>query len=69
MSWSSDGRHLLFFRNTPDTFADLWILPLIGERKPYPYLNTVNAESAGRFSPDSHWRLTRPMSRAGRKCT
>ena len=55
MSWSSDGRHLLFFRNTPDTFADLWILPLIGERKPYPYLNTVNAESAGRFSPDSHW--------------
>lgn len=55
MSWSSDGRNLLFFRITPDTFGDLWILPLSGERTPYPYLNTVNTEFAGRFSPDSRW--------------
>ncbi len=49
LSWSPDGRHLLFMRITPDTLADLWILPLFGDRKPYPYLNTVNQETGGQL--------------------
>ena len=55
LSWSPDGRHLLFMRITPDTLADLWVLPLFGDRKPYPYLNTPNQETGGQFSPDGHW--------------
>ena len=30
-------------------------MPLEGERKPWPWLNTPFAESAGRFAPDGKW--------------
>jgi Tol biopolymer transport system component len=31
---------------------DLWILPLGGGAKPYPFVRSPYAESGGRFSPD-----------------
>jgi Tol biopolymer transport system component len=31
---------------------DLWILPMDGEKKPFPYLATAASETEGRFSPD-----------------
>jgi dipeptidyl aminopeptidase/acylaminoacyl peptidase len=37
------------------TAADLWLLPLSGERKPVPYLQTPFDEMAARFSPDGRW--------------
>src|SRR5262249_1292985 len=40
LSWSPDGQNILFQRNTSQTLFDLWVLPLSGDRKPYPYLNT-----------------------------
>jgi Tol biopolymer transport system component len=55
LSVSPDGRYILFQRNTQETSADLWILPLFGDRKPRKYLNTAVAEFAGRISPDGHW--------------
>src|SRR5262249_41250316 len=55
-SWSSDGRFVLYYTSgDPKTKADLWVLPMFGERKPFPFLQTEAYESMGRFSPDGRW--------------
>jgi hypothetical protein len=56
-SWSPDGRFLLYIAvpGSPTTGNDLWVLPLFGDRKPYPYLQTRFNEWGGRFSPDGRW--------------
>jgi serine/threonine protein kinase/Tol biopolymer transport system component len=54
-SWSADGKYLLFGRNDPQTKSDLWILPLTGERKPFPFARTEFSEIQGTFSPDGRW--------------
>jgi len=33
----------------------LWILPMQGDSKPFPYLPTADGEGGGRFSPDARW--------------
>jgi predicted Ser/Thr protein kinase len=53
--WSPDGRYLLYQEIGPQTQSDLWALPLFGDRKPFPVLNTRFAERAGAFSPDGGW--------------
>jgi len=55
MSWSSDGRFLLYTAVAPKTKSDLWVLPMQGDRKPFPLLVTDYNQSWGRFSPDSRW--------------
>jgi Tol biopolymer transport system component len=55
--WSKDGRFILSFAGgaqTP-TKADLFLLPVTGERKPITLLNTPANELGGRFSPDGHF--------------
>jgi Tol biopolymer transport system component len=56
-SWSPDGRSILYFTgvSSPRTGADLFVLPLSGDRKPVPFLNTQFNEIAGHFSPDGRW--------------
>jgi Tol biopolymer transport system component len=56
-SWSPDGRSILYFTgtSTSQTGADLFVLPLSGDRKPIPFLNTQFNEIAGHFSPDGRW--------------
>jgi serine/threonine protein kinase len=34
---------------------DIWVLPLLGGGKPYPYLRTEFAENQPRLSPDGRW--------------
>ena len=46
---SPDGKYLLF------GFGDILALPLTGERKPEPYLQTKYTEFGGTFSPDGRW--------------
>jgi serine/threonine protein kinase len=53
--WSSDGQFILYDVIDPKTRGDLWILPLSGDRKPFPYLQTQFTERHGQFSPDGHW--------------
>jgi serine/threonine protein kinase/Tol biopolymer transport system component len=53
--WSSDGRFILFLVEAPSTGADLWVLPLFGDRKPFPFLQTQFNELPGGFSPDGRW--------------
>jgi eukaryotic-like serine/threonine-protein kinase len=54
-SWSPDGRFLLYDAENPKTGWDLWVLPLSGERKPQPFVQTEFREEFGRFSPDGRW--------------
>ncbi|MBZ5579127.1 MAG: protein kinase [Acidobacteriia bacterium] len=53
--WSRDGRYLLFTSTDPKTGADLWVMPMTGERKPAVYLQTEFNETEGRFSPDGRF--------------
>jgi eukaryotic-like serine/threonine-protein kinase len=53
--WSSDGRFLLFRSNDPQTGYDLWVLPVSGDKKPFPFLKTPFEEREGQFSPDGKW--------------
>ena len=55
MSWSPDGRFLLYSTVDPKTKVDLWVLPLGGDRKPFPFLQTEFNEFDGQFSPDGRW--------------
>jgi Tol biopolymer transport system component len=54
-SWSSDGRFVLFHSFDPGSPADIWLLPLTGERKPIAIVQTPFAELDARFSPDMKW--------------
>jgi serine/threonine protein kinase len=53
--WSSDGRFIAYHAGTGDTKRDIWILPLFGDRKPFPLIRTKADEAQGRFSPDGRW--------------
>jgi Tol biopolymer transport system component len=53
--WSADGRFLLHFSVDPQTNADLWVLPLEGDRTPWVLLKTPFSERHGTFSPDGRW--------------
>ena len=51
--WSTDGRFIAYTTQVTQTSFDLWILPLIGERKPTVYLQTAFNERDGQFLPDA----------------
>ncbi len=53
---SSDGRFLLYYTaGDPKTGSDVWILPMVGERKPIPFLQSEFEEFDAQFSPDGKW--------------
>jgi Tol biopolymer transport system component len=55
-SWSSDGRFIAYqARGVLNTALDIWVLPLTGDRKPFPFLQTQFLERTPHFSPDSRW--------------
>ena len=59
-SWSPDGRLLAYAEDAGSARAtarnqDIWILPLDGDRKPQPFLNTPAQENAPAFSPNGKW--------------
>ena len=53
--WSSDRKFLLYSIADPRTGLDVWVLPLAGDRKPRPFLNSVTDERFAQFSPDGRW--------------
>jgi Tol biopolymer transport system component len=53
--WSPDGRFVLYEDSDPKTGVDLWTLPMLGERKPVPFLRSVFNETDARFSTDGRW--------------
>ncbi len=53
--WSADGKFILYQEQAPKTGWDLWVLPLSGEQKPFPFLQSEFYEGQARFSPDGKW--------------
>ena len=56
MNCSQDGRFLLYTTMNPKTTKrDLWLLPLEGEKTPFPLLSTEFNHRNGQLSPDGRW--------------
>ena len=60
VSWSSDGKYILYVIDHPQTGNDIWVLPLSSGRpserqEPFPYIQSQFAENWAAFSPDGHW--------------
>jgi eukaryotic-like serine/threonine-protein kinase len=53
--WSSDGRYILFTRQDPVTLKDVWALPLFGDRRAFPLVQTQFIEEQAHLSPDGQW--------------
>jgi Tol biopolymer transport system component len=56
-AWSPDGRYLGLRVRLPNakTKGDLWVVPLFGDRKPFPQVQTEASEDGLSFSPDGRW--------------
>jgi Tol biopolymer transport system component len=54
MSWSPDGKLLVYWASDPKTAGDVWALPLT-EKKPMPVLQNVADERNPQVSPDGKW--------------
>ncbi|MEO8436146.1 MAG: protein kinase [Pyrinomonadaceae bacterium] len=53
--WSADGQFIVYETLNPKTKRDLWVLPVSGDRKPFPFLQTEFDEQQAQFSPDGKW--------------
>jgi dipeptidyl aminopeptidase/acylaminoacyl peptidase len=53
--WSPDGRFLLYRDIDSKLGWDLWVMPMDGDRKPFPVVKTEFEERDGQFSPDGKW--------------
>jgi hypothetical protein len=52
-AWSKDGGYILYVSPQLNNSADLWVKPLLGNRKAFPFLRTPYNEMHGQFLPDS----------------
>jgi Tol biopolymer transport system component len=53
-SWTLDGKSLVYTKSN-ERGADLWLLPLTGDRKPVPLAQEPFLEAVGVVSPDGRW--------------
>jgi eukaryotic-like serine/threonine-protein kinase len=54
--WSADGRYILYdFVGKQTQATDIWALPLFGDRKPFPVIQTPGVDYYGMFSADGKW--------------
>jgi Tol biopolymer transport system component len=54
--WSRDGRYIL--EESPNglqSLNDIWVFPLSGDRKPFPYLQSEFNENVATLSPNGQW--------------
>jgi Tol biopolymer transport system component len=58
-SWSPDGRFLVYATTAATRSSvpnpDLWVLPLLGNRKPFPFIESPFFDAGSQFSPDGRW--------------
>ena len=53
--WSPDGQHVIYSVPGPRGFAHLWVLPLSGDRKPWPLVQADSNIVQAQFSPNGRW--------------
>ena len=54
-SWSRDGNYVSYVTVNTKTSADVWLVPITGDRKPTPFLQTPFHEHQSRISPAGKW--------------
>ncbi len=54
-AWTQDARYILEQRPVPKHGWDIWVVPIAGDEKPFPYLQTEFNETNARLSPDGQW--------------
>jgi eukaryotic-like serine/threonine-protein kinase len=61
--WSPDGEPLMYDPQTSPQVPQihLYVLPLTGDRKPMPFVNTEFVNQQGQFSPNGRWLAYRSM--------
>ena len=52
---SPDGRYLVYLRRSGGQAADLWALPLFGDRKPVPIVQSAFLKGDASVSPNGKW--------------
>jgi eukaryotic-like serine/threonine-protein kinase len=52
---SADGRWLIYDEHNGAQRQDLWVVSLVGDHQPIPFLLTSADETLGQFSPDTKW--------------
>lgn len=65
MSWSPDGRFLLYLRVGPDRETELWVLPLAGDRKPRQLDTMLRSNANAHLSPDGRWIVIQSNDSSG----
>jgi len=53
MGWSPDGKLLVYVQNTGA--GDVWAVPVSGDKKPFPILQSPATENFPQVSPDGKW--------------
>jgi Tol biopolymer transport system component/tRNA A-37 threonylcarbamoyl transferase component Bud32 len=53
--WSRDGAYLLYEADGPGTRNDLWVLPMKGGGKAFPYIQAPFDQGHAQFSPDGRF--------------
>jgi len=54
--WSRDGRYVIeAVRSRGTAGREIWVLPLFGDHKPFPYLRTGFSEQFAKLSPNGQW--------------
>jgi Tol biopolymer transport system component len=59
--WSPDGKYLVYNYQVPPLQVGLYVLPLAGDRKPVPFVNTQFISQQGQFSPNGRWLAYRSL--------
>lgn len=54
-SWSSDGRFVVFGRSGQKSGFDVWVFPQFGDRKAFPFLQSIANETQAQLSADGQW--------------
>ena len=55
LSWSRDGRFLLYAASKNYRAEQMWVLPMQGEPKPFPFSDIRFDETDGEFSPNGRY--------------
>jgi hypothetical protein len=53
VDWSRDGRYI--FEYVLGKSDEIWVLPLFGDRKAFPYLQNQFSERLAKLSPNGKW--------------
>jgi Tol biopolymer transport system component len=55
VDWSKDGRYIIERSGLDAKTTAIWVLPLFGDKKPFPYLQTDANEPWAKLSPNGQW--------------